>query len=252
MSEFNGKVAVVTGAASGIGRATAKLYAHKGAKVVVSDIDSIDGEATVQQIKDAGGDAIFVEADVANSEQVQTMVQTAVDNYGRLDFACNNAGISGDAAFVADMPEEQFDRAIAVMLHGVFLCMKYQIPHILERGKGAIVNTSSGAGLIGFPAQCAYASAKHAVVGLTKTAALEYIQQGIRINCICPGSTHSKIVSDWIGDEPGKEADIAAMHPIGRLAEPEEIAESIIWLSSDAASYMVGHALAIDGGYAIQ
>jgi len=252
MNEFNGKVALVTGAASGIGRATAKLYATRGAKVVVSDIDSLDGEATVKQIQDAGGQAIFVSADVSNSTQVQALVQAAIDEYGRLDYACNNAGMSGDAAFIADMPEEQFDRAIAVMLKGVFLCMKYQIPHMLKQGKGAIVNTSSGAGLIGFPGQCGYVSAKHAVVGLTKTAALEYIQKGIRINCICPGSTHSKIVSDWLGNEPEKEAEIAALHPIGRLAEPEEIAESVIWLSSDAASYMVGHALAIDGGYVVQ
>ena len=252
MPQFDGKVAIVTGAASGIGRASARLFAREGARVVVADIDTEGGESTVGLVKDAGGDATFVRTDVAEPADVEAMVAAAIDRYGRLDFAHNNAGIVGAGAEIADMPIEVWQRGIAVMLTGVFLCMKYEIPRIREAGGGAIVNTSSGAGLIGFPGMANYVAAKHGVLGLTKTAALECATSGIRINAICPGTARSRMVEDWIGGDPAQEAMVAGLHPIGRIAEPEEIAEAAIWLCSDAASFMIGHALAVDGGYTIQ
>jgi NAD(P)-dependent dehydrogenase (short-subunit alcohol dehydrogenase family) len=204
------------------------------------------------QISEAGGEASFVKTDVSNAAEVKAMVATAIERYGRLDLAHNNAGIVGGGATVVDMPEETWGRAIAVMLTGVFLCLKYEIPVMLDSGGGAIVNTSSGAGLIGFPAMADYVSAKHGVIGLTKTAALEFATSGIRINAICPGTARSKMVNDWIGGNPDQEAEVAGLHPIGRIAEAEEIANGVMWLCSDAASFMIGHALVIDGGYTIQ
>lgn len=252
MSDFEGKVALVTGASSGIGEATAKAFADHGAKVLLADIDVERGQAVAAQISEAGGEASFVKTDVSNAAEVKAMVATAIERYGRLDLAHNNAGIVGGGATVVDMPEETWGRAIAVMLTGVFLCLKYEIPVMLDSGGGAIVNTSSGAGLIGFPAMADYVSAKHGVIGLTKTAALEFATSGIRINAICPGTARSKMVNDWIGGNPDQEAEVAGLHPIGRIAEAEEIANGVMWLCSDAASFMIGHALVIDGGYTIQ
>ncbi len=252
MSDFEGKVALVTGASSGIGEATAKAFADHGAKVLLADVDVERGQAVAAQIREAGGEASFVKTDVSNAAEVKAMVATAIERYGRLDLAHNNAGIVGGGATVVDMPEETWGRAIAVMLTGVFLCLKYEIPVMLDSGGGAIVNTSSGAGLIGFPAMADYVSAKHGVIGLTKTAALEFATSGIRINAICPGTARSKMVNDWIGGNPDQEAEVAGLHPIGRIAEAEEIANGVMWLCSDAASFMIGHALVIDGGYTIQ
>lgn len=252
MTDFSGRVALVTGAGSGIGRAAALLFAQHGARVVVSDIDRDGAEETAQRVVDGGGEAITTVTDVADSEAVQAMVEVGVRAFGRLDFAYNNAGIGGEANFTVDMPEAQFDRAVAVMLRGVYLCMKYEIPHLLKQERSAIVNAASGAGLIGFPGQCGYVAAKHGVLGLTKTAALEYIRQGLRVNAICAGSAKTRIVEDWLQDDPAREAEIAALHPIGRLARAEEIAETVVWLCSDAASYVVGHAMVADGGYVAQ
>jgi len=252
VSDFEGKVALVTGASSGIGEATAKAFADHGAKVLLADVDVERGQAVAAQIREAGGEASFVKTDVSNAAEVKAMVATAIERYGRLDLAHNNAGIVGGGATVVDMPEETWGRAIAVMLTGVFLCLKYEIPVMLDSGGGAIVNTSSGAGLIGFPAMADYVSAKHGVIGLTKTAALEFATSGIRINAICPGTARSKMVNDWIGGNPDQEAEVAGLHPIGRIAEAEEIANGVMWLCSDAASFMIGHALVIDGGYTIQ
>ena len=252
MSSFDGKVAIVTGAANGIGRATASAFASRGASVLLADIDVERGEAAVAQIVDEGGTASFIRTDVSDSSDVRAMVAAAVERYGRLDYAHNNAGIVGGGATVVDMPEETWNQGIGVMLTGVFLCLKYEIPAILEQGGGAIVNTSSGAGIIGFPTMANYVAAKHGVIGLTKTAALEFAKSGIRINAVCPGTARSKMVNDWIGGDPAQEAEVAALHPIGRIAEPEEIAAAVLWLCSDSASFMIGHALVVDGGYTIQ
>ena len=252
MPSFDGKVAIVTGAANGIGRATAAAFAARGASVLLADIDAERGEAAVVRITDDGGTASFIRTDVSNSADVKAMVDGAVERYGRLDYAHNNAGIVGGGATVVDMPEETWNQGIDVMLTGVFLCLKYEIPAILHQGGGAIVNTSSGAGIIGFPTMANYVAAKHGVIGLTKTAALEYAASGIRINAVCPGTARSKMVDDWIGGDQTKEAEVAALHPIGRIAEPEEIANAVLWLCSDAASFMVGHAMVVDGGYTIQ
>ncbi|HEY4928877.1 MAG TPA: glucose 1-dehydrogenase [Acidimicrobiales bacterium] len=252
MPSFDGKVAIVTGAANGIGQATAAAFASRGASVLLADIDVERGEAVVTRITDDGGTASFVRADVSNAADVKAMVDAAVERYGRLDYAHNNAGIVGGGATVVDMPEETWNQGIGVMLTGVFLCLKYEIPAILEQSGGAIVNTSSGAGIIGFPTMANYVAAKHGVIGLTKTAALEYATSGIRINAVCPGTARSKMVDDWIGGDPAKEAEVAALHPIGRIAEAEEIANAVLWLCSDAASFMIGHAMVVDGGYTIQ
>jgi len=253
MGQFDGKVAIVTGASSGIGRASVKLFAQHGAAVIASDVDDAGGEATVAQARAAGGEATFVHADVSVPEQVEATVAAAIRNYGRLDFAHNNAGIAGAGATVPDTSIDDWRRAIDVMLTGVFLGMKYQIPRILEHGQGgAIVNTSSGAGLIGFPGMCGYVASKHGVIGLTKTAALEFGAQGIRINAICPGTARTGMVEAWMGDDAALEAQVVALHPIGRIAEPIEIAQAAIWLCSDASSFMLGAVIPVDGGYVAQ
>jgi NAD(P)-dependent dehydrogenase (short-subunit alcohol dehydrogenase family) len=252
MGNFDGKVAIVTGAASGIGRASARRFAREGASVIVADIDDEWGQETVDLITADGGEARYVHTDVSDPEQVEAMVDAAISAYGRLDYAHNNAGIIQPQHYIADMPIEVWNHGIGVMLTGVFLCMKYEIPKILEQGGGAIVNTSSGAGLIGFPGTSPYVSSKHGVIGLTKTAALEYAKQNIRINAICPGTARTRMVEEWIGVDPALEEQVNALHPIGRIAEPEEIAAAAIWLCTDDASFMCGHAMSVDGGYVIQ
>jgi NAD(P)-dependent dehydrogenase (short-subunit alcohol dehydrogenase family) len=253
VTRFAGKVAIVTGAASGIGRASAIGFARDGASVVVADIDPVGGRETVRLITEAGGQACFAETDVADSASVQAMVATAISQYGRLDFAHNNAGIVGAGAPIAELDEAVWQRGIGVMLTGVFLCMKYEIPHIVAQGPGgAIVNTSSGAGLIGFPGMADYVSSKHGVIGLTRTAALELAATGVRVNAICPGTARSRMVNEWMGDDPALEKQVVDLHPIGRIAEAEEIAAAALWLCSSESSFVLGHALAIDGGYSIQ
>jgi NAD(P)-dependent dehydrogenase (short-subunit alcohol dehydrogenase family) len=252
VARFDGRVAIVTGAANGIGRATAARFAREGASVLVADVDDVGGTTTAKSILADGGDAHFVHTDVSDPSDVERMVGTALDRWGRLDFAHNNAGVVGAGSPVADMPVEVWQRGIGVMLTGVFLGMKYEIPAILASGGGAIVNTSSGAGLIGFPGMADYVASKHGVIGLTKTAALEYAQSGLRINAVCPGTARTKMVEDWIGDDAAAEAQVRDLHPIGRIASPDEIAAAVVWLCSDEASFVIGHAMVVDGGYVIQ
>ncbi len=249
---LDGKIALVTGGASGIGRATALTFAREGAKLVIADLNEEGGQQTVHMITEKGGDAIFVQIDVSNAVEVQALISQAVATYGRLDCAHNNAGISGGLlALTAEYPEERWHQVMAVNLTGVWLCMKYEIPQMLHQGGGAIVNTASVAGLVGGRGLSAYVASKHGVVGLTKTAALEYAQQGIRVNCVCPGVIHTPMIARGLSDAERK-AQIIAREPIGRMGNPEEVAEAVVWLCSDAASFVTGHAMTVDGGYVAQ
>ena len=249
--DFDGKVALVTGAASGIGEAAARLFAERGARVALLDVDP-RGADVAKALSDEGAEASFFSCDVSSSDAVRAAVDGTVAHFGRLDCAYNNAGISGPPHPVGEMPEEQWRRGLDVMLTGVFLCMQAEIPHLLEAGGGSIVNCASGAGLIGFPGQAAYVAAKHGVLGLTKTAALEYGSQGIRINAICPGTARTSMVEDVIRETPELEAELHRLHPIGRIAEPREIAEAALWLCTPGSSFVSGTGLVVDGGYVAQ
>lgn len=242
------KVALVTGASSGIGRATALVFAREGAKVVVADLNVVGGQETVQLVKTAGGEAVFVETDVSQAASVEAMVQTALDTYGRLDCAHNNAGVEGVLSRTAEQTEQDWEPVIRINLKGVWLCMKYELPHMVQQGSGAIVNTASGAGLIGVKRMAAYVASKHGVIGLTKTAALEYAKSGVRVNAVCPGVIQTAMVERVSGRRPDVLEKMIAAEPIGRSGQPEEIAESVVWLCSDAASFVTGHAMAVDGG----
>jgi NAD(P)-dependent dehydrogenase (short-subunit alcohol dehydrogenase family) len=248
----DGKIALVTGGGSGIGQATALALAREGAKVVVADVVVEGGEETVNRIKNGGGHAVFIKTDVAQEADAEAMVQHAVDTYGRLDCAFNNAGIAGAAARTADYTRAQWDRVIAINLTGVWLCMKYEIQQMLKQGGGAIVNTASVAGLVGFRSGPAYVAAKHGVVGLTKTAALEYAKAGIRVNAVCPGVIRTPMFERGLKVDPRIEETMSAREPIGRLGKPEEIAEAVVWLCSDAASFVTGLPMAVDGGWVAQ
>ena len=250
--QLDGKVALITGAGSGIGRASALAFAREGAKVAVADIVVEGGEETVRMVKEAGGEAFFIKVDVSNAAEVEAMVNTVVDTYGRIDCAYNNAGIEGRLASTDEYPEDVFDKVIDVNLTGVWLCMKYELPHMLKQGGGAIVNTASGAGLIGVAGMSAYVASKHGVVGLTKTAALEYAKSGIRVNSVCPGLIQTPMVERITADQPQLGEALVAAEPVGRTGKPEEIAESVVWLSSDAASFVTGHAMSVDGGFVAQ
>ncbi len=250
---MDGKVALVTGAGSGIGQATALTFAREGAKVVVADVNAQGGEETVSKIKESGGESIFVHADVSSATDVEAMVSDTVEAFGRLDFAHNNAGISsqGRGGPSHEHPEDLWDRVIDINLKGVWLCMKYEIPQMLEQGGGAIVNTASIAGLVGLRNQGAYVASKHGVVGLTKTAALEYAQLGIRVNCVCPGYIETPMTAGGLSNTE-RRTQILAAEPIGRVGTPVEIAEAVVWLCSDAASFVTGHTMTVDGGYMAQ
>jgi len=248
----DGKIALVTGGGSGIGRATALAFAREGAKVVIADVVVAGGEETVRLIKAAGGEATFVKADVAKAAEVEALVKKAVETYGKLDCAFNNAGIEGEIAPTADCTEENWHRVVDIDLKGVWLCMKYEIPHMLKQGSGAIVNTASVAGLVGFQGIPAYVAAKHGVNGLTKTAALEYAKSGIRVNAVCPGVIQTPMVERAFRASPQFGEAAAALEPVGRLGKPEEIAEAVVWLCSDAASFVTGLPMAVDGGLVAQ
>jgi NAD(P)-dependent dehydrogenase (short-subunit alcohol dehydrogenase family) len=244
---FRQKSILVTGAGSGIGRAASIMFAAEGGRVIVADRNAADAKETAARIVKAGGEAIAMEADVTRSNDCKAMVAEAVSAYGRLDVAFNNAGIGGSGFPMAEEEEVAFDEVVAVNLKGVFLSMKYEIPAMLEVGGGTIVNTASVAGLVGEPGISSYAASKHGVVGLTRTAALDHIKQGVRINAICPGATRTPLLERWFQD-PNVEAFVLSRHPIGRMGEPEEVARVALFLASDESSFVVGQAWAIDGG----
>lgn len=248
-NRFDGAVALVTGGSSGIGRATAIAFAREGAKVLVADLGEAGGQETVRLIREAGGDAMFVKTDVSSAADAEAMVARAVETYGRLDIAYNNAGIVGQSTPAADGTEENWDRVIDVNLKGIFLCMKAEIPRMLSQGGGAIVNCASVAGLVGFAGIAPYVASKHGVVGLTKAAALDYATLGIRINAVCPGVIRTPMVTATTQGDAAAEAALAAGEPIGRIGEPEEIADAVLWLCSPGASFVTGEAIAVDGGW---
>jgi NAD(P)-dependent dehydrogenase (short-subunit alcohol dehydrogenase family) len=248
---FSGKSVLITGAGSGIGRATAIAFAAEGANVIASDVDDAGGEATVATIRKGGGEAEFVHADVSRAADCEAMVDRAVKRFGRLDVAFNNAGINVAVAPIADIDEATWQRIVAINLTGVFLSMKAEIPVMKRAGGGAIINTASIGGLIGTAGVTAYCATKHGVVGLTKSAALDYIKDGIRINCICPGGTRTAMLEEWFKNPEVERAALAGT-PIGRMADPAEIARSVLFLASDESSFMVGHSLVADGGLTAQ
>jgi NAD(P)-dependent dehydrogenase (short-subunit alcohol dehydrogenase family) len=245
---FSGQVAVVTGGAAGIGRATAQAFAAQGLKVVVADLDVAGGEGTVQSIREAGGDAMFVRCDVTLDGDVRNLMTEAINAYGRLDYAFNNAGIEIEKGKLPDGTLDEFDAIMGVNVKGVWLCMKYQLPLLLAQGGGVIVNTASVAGLGAAPKMSIYAASKHAVIGLTKSAAIEYAKKKIRVNAVCPAVIDTDMFRRAYEADP-KKADFAnAMHPVGRIGKVEEIASAVLYLCSDGAAFTTGHSLAVDGG----
>jgi NAD(P)-dependent dehydrogenase (short-subunit alcohol dehydrogenase family) len=250
---FGGKVAFVTGAASGIGRAAALAFSREGASVVAVDVSEQANRETAHIIEEQGGRALAVRCDVTHAEDVKAALAKTAEDFGRLDFAFNNAGIEPKKpAPTADYSEEEWDRIIDINLRGVFLCMKHEIPLILKQGGGAIVNVSSGAGVIGIKGSPAYTAAKHGVIGLTRAAALDYAAQNLRINAICPGYIDTPMMGRFTGDTPEGRAKVIAEEPVGRMGKPEEIAEAVIWLCSEGAAFMIGHAMVMDGGQTVQ
>jgi NAD(P)-dependent dehydrogenase (short-subunit alcohol dehydrogenase family) len=252
--DYSGKVAFVTGAASGIGRAAALAFARAGASVVVADLSEQGNRETARMVEEQGGRALAVRCDVTRAEEVKAALDTTAEAFGRLDFAFNNAGIEPKKpAATAEYEEDEWSRIIDINLRGVFLCMKHEIPLILKHGEGgAIVNTSSGAGIIGIKGSPAYTAAKHGVIGLTKAAALDYAAQNIRINAVCPGYVDTPMMGRFTGGTPEGRAKVIAEEPVGRMGKPEEIAATVVWLCSDAAAFVIGHAMVIDGGQTVQ
>lgn len=250
MKRFEGKVALITGAGSGIGRATALAFARENAKVVVADIAVAGGEETVRLIKEDGGEAVFIKTDVSRESEVESLIKTTIDTYGRLDCAHNNAGINGDLDSVTTCTEDNWDRVMGINLKGVWLCLKYEIPRMRKQGGGAIVNTSSTSGLVGAPGAPAYTASKHGVAGLTRTAALECAKTGIRVNAVCPGTSRTPFLQKLI--DAGLEDYITSLVPVGRFGEPEETANTVLWLCSDEASFITGAMITIDGGLTAQ
>src|ERR687883_522500 len=246
---FENKVALVTGAGSGMGLATAKAFAEAGAAVVLADIDENALRSAAEELVSAGHKAIAVRCNVADESEVAAMIEQTVSTFGRLDAAYNNAGVQSPAVETADASGEEFDRVNAINLRGVWNCMKYELRQMRKQGSGAIVNCSSIGGLIGLPGRAMYHATKHGVIGLTKSAALEYAARGILINAVCPGTIETPMVAEMLAKEPEAMKEIMRDQPIGRLGRPEEIASAVLWLCSPGASFVIGHALAVDGGF---
>lgn len=247
-----GRVGIVTGGAAGIGRATAIAFAQTGSAVVVADVKEREGEALARELRDEGHRALFVATDVARADDVERMVAAATGEYGRLDWAFNNAGIEGVTAEVAALSEDDWARVLSVNLTSVWLSMRAEIPAMLESGGGAIVNCASIAGLVGFPGMAAYVASKHGVVGLTRTAALELARGGIRVNAVCPGVIQTAMIDRYTHGDRGVEAQLAAGEPIGRMGRPEEVADAVVWLCSERAGFVTGTAIPVDGGWTAQ
>ena len=248
---FAGKVAFVTGAGSGIGRATAIAFAAEGADVVLADIDTAGNEETARLVAEHGGQVLAVKCDVTSSSDIQAAIKQTVQEFGRLDVAFNNAGIEQPPAPLVDISEEEWSRVLDIDLRSAFLCMKYEIPAMLEHGGGSIVNTSSGAGVVGIRGQAAYVAAKHGLIGLTKSAALDYAAQGVRVNAICPGIIETPMMDRFSGGTAEGRAQVIGQEPVGRMGSPEEIASAVLWLSSDLGAFATGHAMVIDGGQTV-
>lgn len=249
--DFKNKVAFITGAATGIGQATALAFAKFGARVAVVDVNEEAGAHTALQIQKAGGEAVFIKCDVANPQHVKIAVETTLAKFGRLDIAFNNAGIEGLTGNTVECSEENWNRVIDINLKGVWLCMKQQIPEMLKQGGGAIINCSSIAGVVGFSSMPAYVASKHGVIGLTKTAALEFAKSNIRINAICPGVIHTPMIDRFTHGDSQAQTQLSSGAPMGRMGHPDEIAAAVLWLASPQSSFVTGHPLVVDGGWVI-